>query len=209
MVSFFTSSLFLTLSWTFGELISVFISRWVLYKLLRKEGFFQKGFLVICGIIYVLSIWLHSGGKGIFVGWLDDYSKLGWIYPFLLWDYFFILWAGIEAIILFYVFWIYLLIKESLTGGVGKSQNFLITNRLFINVGFLFFLIVLYITYHYYAVAVHSEYGLDNFQLRNILIFYRRIMGVFFVAFEGTIALLIFKVLFLLKRTRNRGIAYG
>ena len=209
MLSFFTGSLFLTLSWTSGEIGTLVLSRWVLLRLLRKEGFFQKGFLVICGIIYVLSIWLHTGGKGIFVGWLDDYFKLGWIYPFLLWDYFINLWAVIEAIILCYVFRIYVLVKGSLKESDGKGEDFLVANSMILTYGVIFILIAIYVIYHYYAVKVYGKFGLEPLQLKHMLIFYRRIIGLFSIAFEGIMALLLFKVYFLFKRAMKRSFVYG
>jgi len=42
-----------------------------------------------------------------------------------------------------------------------------------------------------------------------MLIFYRRIIGPFWIAFEGIMALLLFKVYFLFKRARKRGFVYG
>ena len=206
---FFTSKLFLTLSWTFGELLVLFITRWVLFTLLREKRFYLGPFLIMCGIIFSFSIWLHLGGKIFFVHWLEEYADLGWIYSKLSWDFFCTLWAGIECFIFFYMFSLYLIIKGNLLKGLGKGEKFLMDNRLFINSGALFILFAIYVLYHYYAVNVYIEHGLDSIQLKNILYLYRRVIGVFWIVFEGAIAILLFKAYFLFKRTINTGVDYG
>jgi len=50
---------------------------------------------------------------------------------------------------------------------------------------------------------------LDSIQLKNILYFYMRIIGIFRIGFEGAIAILLFKAYFLFKKTTDTGVAYG
>ena len=79
----------------------------------------------------------------------------------------------------------------------------------FLKGGIIVLLSIVYILYHYYAFDVYSRYDLTFSGLSHILFFYRRIIGVFWVTFEGTIAILLFKICSLLNRTKQGDLAVG
>lgn len=100
-----------------------------------------------------------------------------------------------------YVVSIYFLIKGSIAEENETIRTFNVYST-FIKVGIVILLTFLYILYHYYAFNVYGKYSLKVNELNNILIFFRRIIGLFWIAFEWTIAIFIFKVYFLLNRMK-------
>lgn len=208
MGKIFFSSGFLALSWTFGEILCLAGIRWVYYEL---EGRGKKSFIPFVLVFVSLGIfcvWLYSGAEPIINDWLNNRGGLQWTYHTLVWDFFCTLWAVLEGLAMLYSFSIYYLLKRALIEGT-KSMRMLNAYGTFLKGGIIVFLSIVYILYHYYAFDVYSRYNLTFSGLSHILIFYRRIIGVFWVIFEGTIAILLFKICSLLNRTKQGDLAVG
>ena len=201
MNKLFFSPQFITLAWTFGELFLLVGLQWVYYDFAKVAKKSIIPFLVVYVSICIFCVWLHFGAKPIIEGWLNTLGGLQWAHSTLVWDFFVTLWAVIEGFVMLYVVSIYFLIKGSTAEGNETIRTFTVYGT-FIKVGIVILLTSLYILYHYYAFNVYGKYSLRVNELKNILIFFRRIIGVFWVAFEWTIAIFIFKVYFLLNRMK-------
>jgi hypothetical protein len=199
---FFFSSEFLTLSWTFGEILCLVGIRWVYYEL---EGRGKKSFIpfvLVCGFLCMFCVWLHSGAEPIIKDWLNNRGRLQWAYHTLVWDFFCTLWAVLEGFAMVYSFSIYCSIKKALTGknkSMRRSNAYDASVKMVIIVS----LAVIYILYHYYAFDVHSRYNLKSNELSHVLTFYRRIIGLFWITFEGLIAIILFRICSLLNRMKQ------
>ena len=182
--------------------------QWVYYDLAKVAKKSIIPFLVVYVSICIFCVWLHFGAKPIIEGWLNTLGGLQWAHSTLVWDFFVTLWAVIEGFVMLYVVSIYFLIKGSITEGNETIRTFNVYGTL-IKVGIVILLTSLYILYHYYAFNVYGEYSLRVNELKHILIFFRRIIGLFWIAFEWTIAIFIFKVYFLLNRMKKGDLAVG
>jgi hypothetical protein len=204
----FFSSGFLTLSWTFGEILCLVGIRWVYHEL---EGRGKKSFIpfvLVCVSLCIFCVWLHSGAEPIMKDWLNHRGRLGWTYHTLVWDFFCTLWAVLEGFAMVYSFSIYRLIKKALTGE-NKSMRRWNAYGTLLKGGIIVFLAIIYILYHSYAFDIYSRYNLQSGELNHVLIFYRRIIGLFWITFEGIIAILLFKICSYLNRTRQGDLAVG
>ncbi|MFX0198752.1 MAG: hypothetical protein ACFFCW_21730 [Candidatus Hodarchaeota archaeon] len=182
--------------------------RWVYYEL---EGRGKKSFIpfvLVCVSLCIFCVWLHSGDEPIIKDWLNNRGRLQWTYHTLVWDFFCTLWAVLEGFAMIYSFSIYYLIKKSLTGE-NKSIRRSNAYGTFLKGIIIVLLTIVYILYHYYAFGVYSRYNLKFTELSQVLTFYRRIIGLFWVTFEGTIAILLFKICSLLNRTKQGDLAVG
>jgi hypothetical protein len=170
---------FLTLSWTFGEILCLVGIRWVYYEL---EGRGKRSFIpfvLVCISLCIFCVWLHSGAEPIIKEWLNNRGGA-----------------------MVYSFNIYYLIKKTLT---EENQSTRMSNAYGTPLkGIIIVLLpIVYILYHYYAFDVYSRYNLTFSELGHVLTFYRRIIGLFWITFEGIIAILLFKICSLLNRTKQ------
>lgn len=182
--------------------------RWVYYEL---EGRGKKSFIpfvLVCISLCIFCVWLHSGAEPIIKEWLNNRGRLQWTYHTLVWDFFCTLWAVLEGFAMIYSFSIYYLIKKALT---GKNQSTRMSNAYGTPLKgvIIVLLAIVYILYHYYAFDVYSRYNLTFSELSHVLTFYRRIIGLFWITFEGIIAILLFKICSLLNRTKQGDLAVG
>lgn len=204
----FFSSEFLALSWTFGEILCLAGIRWVYYEL---EGRVKKNFIpfvLICVSLSFFCIWLYTGAEPIINDWLNNRGRLQWTYHTLVWDFFCTLWAVLEGVAMLYSFSIYYLIRKALTAE-KKSMSMVNAHGAFLKGVIIVFLTTVYIFYHSYAFDVYGRYHLTPSGLSQVLTFYRRITGFFWITFEGTIAILLFKICSLLNRTKQGDLAVG
>ena len=103
---------------------------------------------------------------------------------------------------------IYYLLKKYLTDKNETMIGLNIDNAYF-KAAVIILPAIIYFLYHYYAFDIYFKHSLQSNELRNILIFYRRIIGIFWVAFEGTMAIFIFKLNFLLRNTQQGDVMSG
>ena len=189
---------FMARAWTFGEVLLLGGIRWVWYALggTGKKSFiyFIFSLALLCGFC----VWLYSGAEPIVRGRMHGRGWPGETYHVLAWDFFCTLWAFLEGLVVLYVFRIYRLMKNTLEGSGDRKKEHIF--EILLQVIIFTVLPLLYFFYHGYAFDVFVRYKLDIGALYNMLIFYRRIVGIFWIAFEGTIPVLIFLIYFLLRR---------
>ena len=208
MGKIFFSSGFLTLSWTFGEILCLLGIRWVYYELQGRGKKSFVPFVLVCVSLCIFCVWLHSGAEPIIKDWLNTQGLPRWTYHTLVWDFFCTLWAVLDGFAMVYSFSIYYLINKALTEG-DKSMSSWNAYGTFLKGVIIVLLTTVYILYHYYAFDVYSRYNLQFSELGHVLTFYRRIIGLFWITFEGIIAILLFKICSLLNRTKQGDLAVG
>lgn len=191
---------FMALSWTSGELLCLIYLRWLLFDLLNKNQRKQMVFFGFCVISFAFLVWVLHDGVNILQHWLDAYAGLGWFYSNLLWKFFVTLWVGIEGVCLIYGFRIYSVVKLKLIRDKFAKDIYPFFSRGWITASFLFFVFALYFSFFFNAIHVFQKYGLSNFNLYNISLFYLRICGVCFNIIEWLIAILLFKGYVILKK---------
>ena len=201
MNGFFPSTEFLSLAWTFGEVFLLAGIRWVCHELDGEEKRKLVPFALSCLSLCVFCVWMHAGAEPIIRNLLRQSGMPRNAYSTFEWNFFCSLWAALEGAAVLYLFCIYGQIKQSVTG--NRYAMVLRENRGFIMGVFLILLITFFVVYHDYSFHLYSKYDLKLHELKNMLRFFRRIIGLFWIAFEGMIAIGIFKVYLLLRRTKQ------
>ena len=164
---------------------------------LKKGKASQKTFIFFSVTVFVLLFCLNFGE----VINLDRYlaakhSSFGQFYYGYLWNLFCTVWVAIEAAIVIYVFKIYNLLRSA-----TEEKKLILDQTLLFGPGIFFlFLFLFYVVYHYYLGSIAQVNGSNHGNIQNLLNFYIKICGVFWILIEWVVGLIGLKIFFLLKR---------
>lgn len=191
------------LFWTFAEGLILLAVRWG-YLCLRKEKGRQPLFWIFCIMAFFFLMLFRFGGKALFGHFFDLKNAADLLfYKRASWNFFCTVWVILEGAIMVYVLRIYDLMKMSMGEKRGKSNRGTrsCAPAIFILVGSL---ACLYGFYEGFLWSLKTNHGLGMNSIHHISIFYVRICGIFWIAFEWVVAVMGFKTYFLLKRNRAR-----
>ncbi len=182
--------------WLFAEgLIMIYVRKGFLF--LKTGNTRQRNFLLFCLTVFTLMT-LLSFGKEMRMDRLFSFLDrfFGGFYYKYLWNFICALWVVIEGAIAVYVFRAYGILKDVLSPEKTAPQKYFPHGPSIFYIGFLAF----YVVYHFFLFSLVDSGKLDYQTTRNILLFYARICGVFWIAIEGVIAFIAFRAYHLLKR---------
>ena len=176
-------------------LIMVYMRKGFIF--LKKGQASQKTFIFFSVTVFVLLFCLNFGEEINLVRYLTaKQSSFGQFYYGYLWNFFCTIWVAIEAAIVIYVFKIYNLLR------IATEEKKLILDQtlLFGPRIFFLFLFLFYVVYHYYLGSIVQVNGSNHGNIQNLLNFYIKICGVFWILIEWVVGLIGLKIFFLLKR---------
>ena len=193
---------FMPLLWTFTEGLVLVALRWGFLSLTKEEGH-QKIFIFFCLTTFLLLIILRFWGAHLFDQFVDLRKMKNLIlFRRASWNFFCTLWVILEGIIMIYVLKIYRLIKPLL--GNKQSNN---TKRAWPRKetaygipALIISLFALYAFYQYHVLMLGVYHPLSIEEIRLLSSFYIRICGLFWILFEGIVAITGIRMLLCLKR---------
>jgi hypothetical protein len=192
----------MALFWTLVEGVILVSLRWG-YLRLGNRASDQKWFVSSCGTLFVLLMLLVLWGKGLGQGFRDMPATGPLIYRWALWDFLCTIWVFLEGWIMLFVIRIYRLLSDISAGkpeatGLQGKREWVITSIM----GLAFFAFFAWYTSAFVGTAL--KYGMDPSGIYRVGVFYVRICGIFWIAFEWVVAVYGLKTYSLLKRMEKR-----
>jgi len=162
----------------------------------------QRAFSAACGAVILFLGWLSFGGQSLVFRWLGI-GGVGDI-PFmsLVWGFICTLWAVLDGVFVLYAMRLWSLLWSLLAHRQADVGRWLFAYRRWligIWAGVMFGFYGIYFTH---ALVVFQKYRLDLGDLLTISFFFVRICGVFWVVFEGMLAVLMYQIYRLLVRAQ-------
>lgn len=120
------------------------------------------------------------------------------------WNFFCILWVVLEGVIMVYVFRVYAMIKSSLHMNIRRpssADRLSMLARIAVTALVLCFSL-LFILYQYEALGLIQQAHLKHYQINRISFFFMKICGLFWVVFDGGVAVLGYKTFKILYKNR-------
>lgn len=114
----------------------------------------------------------------------------------------------IEGLYVIYVGSIYRLMRKAPMKKDGKKGDLQVGAFLMKGLIVLFF-VCLWISYHQLAFEIFRNHVLSKHEIVRVMFFYRRVTGVFWIAFEWAVAIYVIKALFLMRRVSREGVTGG
>lgn len=173
----------------------VLVRRGVIFLETGKAG--QNLFVFFCAGVFLAVTVLTLGGSFI-SGWLpapgNDFRRF--FYDGFLWNVNCTLWAIIEGVIMINAYKAFRLLKSAMTGTPRQAAPVL----RFGPVLFYGLLAAGFVCYHWFLYKLAALHLINEMAVSNILSFYIKICGVFWISMEGIVALIGIKTVLLLKR---------
>jgi hypothetical protein len=191
----------MALFWTLVEGIILVSLRWG-YLRLRNRPSDQRRFISSCGILFLLLAVLILGGKVLLQGLRDMPATAPSIYRWALWDFLCTLWVFLEGWIMLLVIRIYGLLSHHSTGMPEADGTWLKREWVMPSIMGL----ALFAPFAWYAsglVDTALKHGMDPAGIRRVAMFYVRICGIFWIAFEWVVAVYGLKTYSLLRRMKR------
>lgn len=196
----------MALFWTLSEGLILVCLRWGLLVLRGKDGG-QGPFILLSTFVFFLLCLLMFTGETLLdriVGLENPAHVVAGRWG--LWTFFCTLWVALEGVIMIYVIRIYRIIKVSHSieafndpnAGAGRGS------RCFTSLLVCFFL-VLYLAYQAGLLSTIADPGLDSRGIYRVSLFYVRVCGIFWIAFEWVVAILGIRTFLILKETGEPG----
>lgn len=161
----------------------------------------RRGFGLLFGVLFAGLVWVFFAAPPGILRWLDGDGGFSQRIPtLLLWGFSSAVWAGLDGVFVVYAARIYALLNTRLSPRTSGSATPSVAARPFITGLPLVGLLALFFVYHYAAASFDARHELHGYFLPELVFFFTRICGVFWVAFEGTLAVLTFRIFLLLKR---------
>jgi len=184
------------LFWLLAEgLIMIFVRKGVLF--LETGEARQKRFLFFCIAVFAFIVIL-SLDKNILLNRIPGLPNnfLGGFFYGYLWNFQCVLWIIIEGVVAVNVFKGYQLLKNALNKQAYQPPATLRYGPI------IFYLIILtgYVFYHFYLYTLTGQHRIPLNAVGNILTFYIKICGIFWILIEGVIAVIAVKAFILLRR---------
>ncbi len=187
--------------WLFAEgLIMLYVRKG--YRVLTGGEGRQQAFFRFCTGAFILLVFLRLAGTLGMEGLPGAGGRLFGFryYNGYVWNLYCTLWVVIEGVIVIYVFRIYRLIRAAADGGErhvpspGRGPLILTLVSL-----------ALYAGYHGHLTHLISAADLSRSAVHNLLRFYIKICGLFWILFEWYVALAGIRIFLLMKRHQGGG----
>ncbi len=184
-------STWMAIFWTLAEASILIAMHWGLTRLQDRRH--SQAMMMTGATLFTLAIIIFALGREwlIWSNNLDLGSRQLRIYRTFTWNLFCTLWVVLEAIIALYAWRIYLILKRK----PARPPNHRITLIVLIVAPF-----ALYLAYHYMAWSVITSTEIGAQQIVNLGRFYIRLCGVFWISIEWFIAILGFRMIWLLRQ---------
>lgn len=186
------------LFWLLAEgLIMVFVRRGTIFLETGKTG--QRLFVFFCSGVFLAATVFTFGGSfvtGLLPAMGDNFWRF--FYDEFLWNVNCTLWAIIEGVIMFNAYKAFRLLNSALTDTPYRTLPVL----RFGPVIFYGLLAAGFACYHWSLCKLAASHLINEMAVSNILSFYIKICGIFWVLMEGAVALIGIKTVLLLQRRR-------
>jgi len=190
--------------WLLAEgLIMVYVRKGFLFLSGRDDR--QRPFLAFCAVFFVLLALLRLGkvlnldavlGPGAGVIRFRYYN--GYV-----WNLYCTLWVVIEGVIAVYIFRIYKLLDAAVSGGAADRPDRNDPARGWGPPALTLISLAVFTGYHGYLLHLMGGADLRSSAVYNLLRFYIKLCGVFWILFEWYVAVAGIKMFLLLKRIRR------
>ena len=194
----------MALFWVFAELfIIVYIKKGLSY--IFQDGKKHHGFIVFAAVFFFLLIFVTFSRSYIY-SWFPDMptAMQKKFYGYLLWHFYCSQWVVFEASIALYILRVYARMQQSVcqTGRMVEKWRTVERFAIFGIPAFLVTYAVIFAGYEFLTFSLLQGALIVQLQLYHINLFYIKICGVFWIAIEGSVAFLGYKIFRFLK-TRN------
>lgn len=192
--------------WLLAEgLIMVYVRKGFLFLSGRDDR--QKPFLVFCAVSFVLLALLRLGKVLNLDGVLGPGAGVIRFryYNGFVWDLYCTLWVVVEGVIAVYIFRIYKLLDAAVSGGAADRPDRNDPARGWGPPALTMISLAVFTGYHGYLLHLMGGADLRSSAVYNLLRFYIKLCGVFWILFEWYVAVAGIKTFLVLKRLRRRG----
>ncbi len=190
--------------WLLAEgLIMVYVRKG--YRVLTDGDARQRGFVVFCLAAFIFLAFLRLAK----VLGLDALSSAGGslfsfrYYNGYVWNLYCTLWVVIEGVIAVYIFRIYKLLDAAVSGGAADRPDRNDPARGWGPPALTLISLAVFTGYHGYLLHLMGGADLRSSAVYNLLRFYIKLCGVFWILFEWYVAVAGIKMFLLLKRIRR------
>ena len=186
------------LFWTLAEGLILVAIRGA-YLFLNREKTNQRFFLILCVVAFLFLTFLRFYGENFFGNFFDLHDKNHLLfYKRASWNFFCTTWVVLEGGIMVYVLRIYSLLRSEIEKNTDKPHAMGKGIPMIVMVLSFF---TLYGLYEYAILFLKMHHGLNMERIHFISIFYVRVCGVFWIAFEWIVAVVGIKTYFYLKKS--------
>ena len=191
----------MALFWVFAELfIIIYIKKGLSY--IFQDGKKHYGFIVFAAVFFILLICVTFSRSYIYSLFPEMPSAMQKkFYGYVLWHFYCSQWVVFEASITLYILRVYARMQQSVCQSGRMVEKWRIVER-FAIFGIPAFLVTyafIFAGYELLTFSLLQRSLIDPLQLYHINLFYIKICGIFWIAIEGGVALLGFKIFRFLK----------
>lgn len=205
----FYFSYIMALFWVFAELFIIIYMKKGL-SFIFQDGKKHDGFIVFASVFFVLLVFATFSRNSLFSLLPDMPNALQKkFYGYLLWHFYCSQWVVFEASITLYILRVYARMQQSVcqSGSMVKKWRTVERFAIFGIPAFLVIYAFIFAGYEFLTFSLLQRALIVQLQLYHINLFYIKICGIFWIAIEGGVAFLGYKIVrfFKIHNTQTMG----
>jgi hypothetical protein len=191
----------MALFWVFAELfIVIYVKKGLSF--IFQDGKKHYGLIIFAGVFFILLIFATFSRNSIFSLFPNMPNAMQKkFYGYVLWHFYCSQWVVFEASIALYILRVYARMRRSVCQSGSRVKKWRAVER-FAIFGIPAFLVIyafIFAGYEFLTFSLLQSASIVQLQLYHINLFYIKICGIFWIAIEGGVAFLGYKIFHFLK----------